>query len=40
MASMLAVKKISREECGKVIEEIFDECYHDILPFKNIPPLE
>ncbi|XP_076862557.1 mitochondrial inner membrane protease ATP23 homolog [Brachyhypopomus gauderio] len=35
--SILAVRKISREKAEKVVDEVFDSCFHDHTPFGRIP---
>ncbi|KAJ3612097.1 hypothetical protein NHX12_020374 [Muraenolepis orangiensis] len=37
LRSMLAVRKISREEAGKIVDEVFDSCFNDHAPFDRIP---
>lgn len=36
--SMLCVRNISKEEAEKVVESVFDACFHDTEPFERIPP--
>uniref|UniRef100_A0A3Q2E4H0 Mitochondrial inner membrane protease ATP23 n=1 Tax=Cyprinodon variegatus TaxID=28743 RepID=A0A3Q2E4H0_CYPVA len=35
--SILAVRKISREEAEKIVDEVFDSCFNDHAPFGRIP---
>lgn len=35
--SILAVRKISREEAQKIVNEVFDSCFNDHAPFGRIP---
>ncbi|KAM9467651.1 mitochondrial inner membrane protease ATP23 homolog isoform 1-T1 [Clarias gariepinus] len=35
--SILAVRKISKEEAVKTVDEVFDSCYNDHAPFGRIP---
>ncbi|XP_053719593.1 mitochondrial inner membrane protease ATP23 homolog [Synchiropus splendidus] len=35
--SILAVRKISREEAEKIVNEVFDSCFNDRAPFGRIP---
>ncbi|MEQ2162405.1 hypothetical protein GOODEAATRI_019408 [Goodea atripinnis] len=35
--SILAVRKISREEAQKIVDEVFDSCFNDHAPFGRIP---
>ncbi|XP_076862560.1 mitochondrial inner membrane protease ATP23 homolog isoform X2 [Brachyhypopomus gauderio] len=37
LRSILAVRKISREKAEKVLDEVFDSCFHDHTPFGRIP---
>lgn len=36
--SMLCVRNISKEEAEKVVDSVFDACFHDTEPFERIPP--
>lgn len=35
--SILAVRKVSREEAQKIVDEVFDSCFNDHAPFGRIP---
>ncbi|XP_029317976.1 mitochondrial inner membrane protease ATP23 homolog [Cottoperca gobio] len=37
LRSILAVRKISREEAEKIVDEVFDTCFNDHAPFGRIP---
>uniref|UniRef100_A0A8C5CHU8 Mitochondrial inner membrane protease ATP23 n=2 Tax=Gadus morhua TaxID=8049 RepID=A0A8C5CHU8_GADMO len=37
LRSILAVRKISHEEAGKIVDEVFDSCFNDTAPFGRIP---
>lgn len=37
LRSILAVRKVSREEAEKVVDEVFDTCFNDHAPFGRIP---
>ncbi|KAK1789535.1 hypothetical protein P4O66_015449 [Electrophorus voltai] len=37
LRSILAVRNISREKAEKVVDEVFDSCFHDHAPFGRIP---
>lgn len=37
LRSILAVRKVSREEAEKVVDEVFDSCFNDHAPFGRIP---
>uniref|UniRef100_A0A1A8KGC3 Mitochondrial inner membrane protease ATP23 n=1 Tax=Nothobranchius kuhntae TaxID=321403 RepID=A0A1A8KGC3_NOTKU len=37
LRSILAVRKISREEAQKIVDEVFDSCFNDHAPFGRIP---
>ncbi|XP_061923127.1 mitochondrial inner membrane protease ATP23 homolog isoform X1 [Entelurus aequoreus] len=37
LRSILAVRKISREEAEKIVAEVFDSCFNDHAPFERIP---
>ncbi|XP_016367595.1 mitochondrial inner membrane protease ATP23 homolog isoform X2 [Sinocyclocheilus rhinocerous] len=37
LRSILAVRKVSREEAELVVDEVFDSCFHDHAPFGRIP---
>ncbi|KAK2893151.1 hypothetical protein QQF64_034883 [Cirrhinus molitorella] len=37
LRSILAVRKVSREEAERVVDEVFDSCFHDHAPFGRIP---
>ncbi|AWO97733.1 putative mitochondrial inner membrane protease ATP23 -like [Scophthalmus maximus] len=37
LRSILAVRKISREEAEKIVDEVFDTCFNDYAPFGRIP---
>ncbi|XP_013882454.1 mitochondrial inner membrane protease ATP23 homolog isoform X2 [Austrofundulus limnaeus] len=37
LRSILAVRKISREEARKIVDEVFDSCFNDHAPFGRIP---
>uniref|UniRef100_A0A3B4A5B7 Mitochondrial inner membrane protease ATP23 n=1 Tax=Periophthalmus magnuspinnatus TaxID=409849 RepID=A0A3B4A5B7_9GOBI len=37
LRSILAVRKISREEAEKIVDEVFDSCFNDHAPFGRIP---
>ncbi|XP_066524581.1 mitochondrial inner membrane protease ATP23 homolog isoform X2 [Hoplias malabaricus] len=37
LRSILAVRKVSREEAEKVVDEVFDSCFNDHTPFGRIP---
>lgn len=37
LRSILAVRKISREQAEKVVDEVFDSCFNDHAPFGRIP---
>ncbi|XP_068442852.1 mitochondrial inner membrane protease ATP23 homolog [Clinocottus analis] len=37
LGSILAVRKISREEAEKIVDEVFDTCFNDHAPFGRIP---
>ncbi|KAI5094175.1 mitochondrial inner membrane protease ATP23 homolog isoform X3 [Silurus meridionalis] len=37
MRSILAVRKISRDEAMKTVDQVFDSCYSDHEPFGRIP---
>ncbi|XP_072235221.1 mitochondrial inner membrane protease ATP23 homolog [Leuresthes tenuis] len=37
LRSILAVRKISREEAEKIVDEVFDSCFNDLAPFGRIP---
>ncbi|XP_054911566.1 mitochondrial inner membrane protease ATP23 homolog [Poeciliopsis prolifica] len=35
--SILAVRKVNREEAEKIVNEVFDSCFNDHAPFGRIP---
>lgn len=35
--SILAVRKINREEAEKIVDEVFETCFNDHAPFGRIP---
>lgn len=37
LRSILAVRKVSREEAEKVVDEVFQSCFNDHTPFGRIP---
>lgn len=37
LRSILAVRKVSREEAERVVDEVFDSCFRDHAPFGRIP---
>ncbi|KAM7366955.1 hypothetical protein PAMP_014886 [Pampus punctatissimus] len=37
LRSILAVRKIGREEAEKIVDEVFDTCFNDHAPFGRIP---
>ncbi|XP_072529962.1 mitochondrial inner membrane protease ATP23 homolog [Salminus brasiliensis] len=37
LRSILAVRKVSRKEAEKVVDEVFDSCFNDHTPFGRIP---
>lgn len=37
LRSILAVRKISREQAVKIVDEVFDSCFNDHAPFGRIP---
>ncbi|XP_017296703.1 mitochondrial inner membrane protease ATP23 homolog [Kryptolebias marmoratus] len=37
LRSILAVRKISREEARKIVDEVFESCFNDHAPFGRIP---
>lgn len=37
LRSILTVRKISREEAEKIVDEVFDSCFNDHAPFGRIP---
>lgn len=37
LRSILAVRKISRAEAEKIVDEVFDSCFNDHAPFGRIP---
>lgn len=37
LRSILAVRKISREEAEKIVDEVFSSCFNDHAPFGRIP---
>ncbi|XP_029350877.1 mitochondrial inner membrane protease ATP23 homolog [Echeneis naucrates] len=37
LRSILAVRKISKEEAEKIVNEVFDTCFNDHAPFGRIP---
>ncbi|XP_077401306.1 mitochondrial inner membrane protease ATP23 homolog [Vanacampus margaritifer] len=37
LRSILAVRKISRQEAEKIVDEVFDTCFNDHAPFGRIP---
>lgn len=37
LRSILAVRKVSREEAERVVDEVFDSCFSDHAPFGRIP---
>ncbi|XP_059181874.1 mitochondrial inner membrane protease ATP23 homolog [Centropristis striata] len=37
LRSILAVRKISREEAEKIVDEVFEPCFNDHAPFGRIP---
>ncbi|XP_057180367.1 mitochondrial inner membrane protease ATP23 homolog [Triplophysa rosa] len=37
LRSILAVRKVSREEAERVVDEVFDSCFNDHAPFGRIP---
>lgn len=40
LRSILAVRKISRAEAEKIVDEVFDSCFNDHAPFGRIPHSE
>lgn len=37
LRSILTVRKVSREEAERVVDEVFDSCFNDHAPFGRIP---
>ncbi|MBN3313585.1 ATP23 protease, partial [Atractosteus spatula] len=37
LRSILAVRKVSREDAEKTVDEVFDSCFNDHAPFGRIP---
>lgn len=37
LRSILAVRRVSREEAERVVDEVFDSCFNDHAPFGRIP---
>ena len=38
MKSIQCVKNVSEEDAKKAVDDVFEQCFRDTIPFERVPP--